>query len=551
MNPHSPVFCRGARCRWRKQAWTVILVALIGATGCATPPTPVRRTNGRLVDSARVWFDPTRRPSAADPTTDPLPSEADPLEQIGAALPPIVVSVRGSIAYQSLPVDLDPVAGNARPIANPSSESRYLAVAQLSRGVRIATGERIDTLLNSLSSPSISPASLPARTAALWPGVSAAIRWENDAMSKDESEEPIASTGYWEAVEVVASLSNAAKGSPTPRFSVLLHGLVDASESGRTAVQPHPPLTTALPREDSERAPLSESVAIEFSEPTARFLLWIPIAGRGSEALILLVATESTDTLPASELEAQRTQLLNHTRKPDPLSVWEEFESAIENLQWRASQRRALTHLAESTGCSLARDVALTAPQPFLGRCCEAIHEALVQEARPATVADLGYSVERATYLELAQRLDDGLPPSVEAAMILHAGQVARNPSAVVEIFTVATTLSELPSVLAEANFIGLRHSRASARARAFDWLSRKELAPAGFDPLASATERRQALRAALETWTPDPKTPTGTSDTSNEEPQPTDTPSPAKPRDPSTPTRANPNEPSLHKAGS
>jgi hypothetical protein len=54
--------------------------------------------------------------------------------------------------------------------------------------------------------------------------------------------------------------------------------------------------------------------------------------------------------------------------------------------------------------------------------------------------------------------------------------------------------LADLERRLINENRISLEDMSPAARTRAYEWLRQRELAPAGYDPLASAKERRVAL---------------------------------------------------------
>ncbi len=185
------------------------------------------------------------------------------------------------------------------------------------------------------------------------------------------------------------------------------------------------------------------------------------------------------------------------------------FQRALEGLRWPAKQRKALSFLAETTGAEVTADVCITGTQAIVARLSDAVAKAARETPGARDRAAMGWIVERVTLETLAALLaEKKLPLELEAVLVRHAGEAGRNPASLAELLKGAKGLGDLRSGIARENLIALEDASPAARVRAFDWLSARGTAPAGFDPLASTKERRLALEKALEI----PETnPTGT----------------------------------------
>jgi hypothetical protein len=90
------------------------------------------------------------------------------------------------------------------------------------------------------------------------------------------------------------------------------------------------------------------------------------------------------------------------------------------------------------------------------------------------------------------------LPPELKAVLTVYAGEPARHSGSLDEIAQQSTSRQDLENRLTAENLVFLTDSSPASRVRAFDWLKARGLAPAGFDPLGSGKQRREALDKAL-----------------------------------------------------
>lgn len=469
---------------------TVLGFVALLLSGCAAPPPVVVHASASATEPPRIWV--------GSALTGPIPSESESFE----AAPTQSAVVLVEVIYDAPEFDLPALASDSHPIANPRLESRRLPVGRLSRGVRLVPTEQLDTLRTGIRGRPVDT-----ETLAFWPGVSTAVRYTNDPahpLSLDQD--------HWHTVELIGSVT--ADEPDTVHFALLFVGHYASSS----------------PEVEGEAA--EELIPIDLPDGAAEaggdFGIWIPIPASNDDALLLTVRPGSASEIDSSNLDALRERVELPPAEKRDLTVWREYETAIDGLRWKATQRRSLANLAQLTGAALARDVALAAPNAFLLELCPDVYARLNAAEPPTDEAALGYLVERATYGAIGARLDRNVPPPVEAVLVQHAGQAGRFSASIDEVFSIARSLKDLPRVLAEENFIFLQDTNPAARARALEWLRRRNLAPEGFDPLAPAAERRRILRDAMERWSPtEGMTPPPPKETPPPTPSPPTTPAP------------------------
>ena len=90
------------------------------------------------------------------------------------------------------------------------------------------------------------------------------------------------------------------------------------------------------------------------------------------------------------------------------------------------------------------------------------------------------------------------LPPELKAVLTVYAGEPGRHGGSLDDIAKQATSRQDLENRLTAENLVFLTDASPSSRVRAFDWLKARGLAPAGYDPMGTGKQRRQALDKAL-----------------------------------------------------
>jgi hypothetical protein len=232
-----------------------------------------------------------------------------------------------------------------------------------------------------------------------------------------------------------------------------------------------------------------------------------PAEGRSPSAdlfLVLGVRRADVDGRDA-ELAAAAEAVLSGTAHPTtqaagiglPGSSEVAFSGAVHALAVPEARRAALAFLAREMQASLTEEVALSAEDELLGSLCDRLSERW-QPGHPAAPA-MAFELESETLTVLAELEDAGsLPPGMRTLLTLHAGEAGRRAASLEEVLGAARTLSGLRARLAAENAIYLEDNDPAARVRAYEWLAARNLAPAGYDPLAPVEARRAALEAAM-----------------------------------------------------
>jgi len=172
---------------------------------------------------------------------------------------------------------------------------------------------------------------------------------------------------------------------------------------------------------------------------------------------------------------------------------------ALRELDDSPRRRAALVYLADQGGASLCQDVAMLANDALL----QTIALSVKQDA-PTAISDgnqeqYAWILDRSAIAAMQPLLTKAtLPPELFTVLTEHFGEPGRHAAAVDEIMHGSSNGHELQQRLISENYIYLEDSSPAARVRAFEWLTAQKLAPAGFDPLGSPKQRRQALDQAL-----------------------------------------------------
>lgn len=217
--------------------------------------------------------------------------------------------------------------------------------------------------------------------------------------------------------------------------------------------------------------------------------------GAEPRALALLEAARAS-----ADRAAQRAE---QARQPFDRRVFEaqRRRSALEALGRPERARAALLTLADPGGARLAGDLALAASAAELSEFAALAQQRLGADAAVlAEAGSTGLALERLA-LEIALRWasEGRLADELEAALWLHGGELGRFPGTWLELARDAASIADLERAIVQENLGFLEDPTPAARVRAFDFLTKRGLAPAGFDPLASREARRQALAAAAE----------------------------------------------------
>lgn len=233
-------------------------------------------------------------------------------------------------------------------------------------------------------------------------------------------------------------------------------------------------------------------------------------AGQAIAALIEITPGDtSTEHLQALSTAMQQVResgtavASRPTTLPTGRDASAELRAASESLARTDRLRQTLVYLGGQTGARLTEDTALVADDSILQKLAEQARAALdaasaagVGRSDPKAV---GWLLDKATLQQLGKYLNEGkLPPELSAVLSTHAGEAGRNVGSIEDVSRHMTSREDLDNRLVAENLIYLEDASPSARVRAFDWLNSRGRAPANFDPLASAKDRRLALEQGL-----------------------------------------------------
>lgn len=184
-------------------------------------------------------------------------------------------------------------------------------------------------------------------------------------------------------------------------------------------------------------------------------------------------------------------------REPGPPGL----AAVLDGLTWRERRRDALDSLARAAGADLTRDLLYILPSGILRSLAEEVHD-LAGSERSREGSDgismdtLAWFLDRTAVRLLAGKLDqESLSPELEAILVRHTGEVARHPDLIKEFADAARNRKDFHALVLEENRHFLKNVSPASRIRAHDWLAGQGAALEGYDPLAPADARRQALR--------------------------------------------------------
>jgi hypothetical protein len=170
---------------------------------------------------------------------------------------------------------------------------------------------------------------------------------------------------------------------------------------------------------------------------------------------------------------------------------------SLQALELAEHQRPAVVFLTSTHAAPLALDLALSTDATTLAAWVKMFMERTGEEIVFADNLDeeMGWAMDSVAWELLAERLDDGeLPAGLRGTLVRHAGEAGRFPGSIADALRFSTDQATFRDAIVDENRSFLASSDPAARVRAFDWLSSHDLAPEGYDPLATRNERRDAL---------------------------------------------------------
>jgi hypothetical protein len=480
----------------------LLLLAICGCVSTPTPPPSALAPPSVLAET---------RTYSGTPLSGPLATDASSLTPTSA----LGVKVT-FFALEKMPKVADePLGPHVRLIVASRENSPVLASARLTLGVRLIELDKTDDILANVNAGKYGRSALIATfDGALLPAATTAF-----SLAEPPSQAGSSSDQTNRRIEL-----DFCPQSKSVEAAILMDDFLDLSpprEIEEAFIQNRPPPTVgragiaAAKRAEPSEPPVFQSELAIFDRPAARnaFALLAPIQfgnseshaviaiveispGRSDPAFQKLIAQAIWQIQQSSQTAAQQAAH-NRAEAPD----WPGLSSAVEALAWSSRQRTGLLYLAQQTSASATEDVVLAADDSIVSRLADSVRNAIAAAPDARDRKSVGWILERSTYELLLQIQSGGkLPPELASILALRTGQAGRNAGTLEEVLDNTVSQQDMVNRLAAENYIFLEDSSPSARVRAFDWLAAQNLAPANFDPLASAKERRQALDQAEQT---------------------------------------------------
>lgn len=222
--------------------------------------------------------------------------------------------------------------------------------------------------------------------------------------------------------------------------------------------------------------------------------------GDSQAVAILITISPWTDT-PANQLAAKNSRQSVTTTKdfhsPRALLNRPDLIVAIDNIGKPGVRRASLVYLAGQTGAKLTQDVAAVAQTPVLGELVKAV-AANTTDAQAMPVTTLGWVLDKTTYrLLYDMQKTKHLPEQLRIAMALHLGEAAWHASSLDEIARNLASRQDYRRRVIRENLIYLEDTSPADRLTAYDWLQTHHLAPPNYNPLAGNQARNAALDKA------------------------------------------------------
>lgn len=395
----------------------------------------------------------------------------------------VVASVRLIALEQPLPADLlKPIDPDVRLIVSDRADAPVVPVMNLTRGIRwtagVGEGDETAQLAAKLSNGALGrSAEMSSIDLAVPPGATAVLR----AIDRSDG-----GTGAQRGIELSLHL----EPSPSPDHQLQIAVAINEGAQELAVLR-----SVAV----TDPTPLALAIPFRFSDGRTRALVALIQASPGSDAPgvhVALARCAADLSKSASEASARPTTLALGA------AAWPGFETALGALDEPAARRASLLYLASETDALVCGDCALVADDQTLGQLAQHVRRGAAATAATTqpTTESLGWALDASAIALMSQlQSDNKLPPELLAVFIRHTGQAAQNGGLVQEIVAGATGRKDFEQRVQAENFVSLEDSAPGARVRAFDWLSARGQAPSGYDPLASAKERRAALNKALD----------------------------------------------------
>jgi hypothetical protein len=289
-------------------------------------------------------------------------------------------------------------------------------------------------------------------------------------------------------------VSPSAAGGDRPRLLATARGKADAP--------PTPGVAAPQPRE--------RSVLLDWplDTPTGEFALVFPGPSRRGVpgATVFRVAIEPANGDPqitqASALVlADLSRVSGHAAPTRGQLMASSLSAAPAPHAFRTS----LATVCAQTQADVTTEALLLLDDKALASITQPVVQALGAAPADADPTQLGWLIDRAVLGALAKASAGGeAGGEVRAMLSARFGEVGRDASAVADLAAASPSRTDFDTRVRAENVIRLDDASPASRVRAFDWMARREAADAlkGYDPMAPAAQRRNAIEQYLQQQT-------------------------------------------------
>lgn len=304
------------------------------------------------------------------------------------------------------------------------------------------------------------------------------------------------------------SLTVSLRRRPGKSPSLVLSLLARRPAPGRDRGLPALEEQIVLNDRPSDRMSLAIVVPSPFSGAAKAIAIFVDVLDppRPDEPGILSHGEAYADCVAA--LAAQAIKEQERPKLPDNRpGAMPTLDVARRALSRSSTRRGGLLALARGSGSTLTEDLALAANPSFVKELAATIMARLEGGRLPADREALGRCLSLLALDRILANTGD-LPLEFEAPLQRFGGALATYPVQLRGLVEDSQGSTQLNSHLRHDNLEALDDGAPSQRALAAAWLAERKALPAGYHPLAKASERRAALLRASEPESPRKKAP-------------------------------------------
>jgi hypothetical protein len=469
-----------------------IILSMLQVVGCTNQKTPLSAPTASIEQTSYIGT------AVSGPTQGKIDADA-----INGA---IHVSVQLVAIKQASLEKLSPPAADARLIVATRDRQPVLPAGELTGRLRCATGDAAKAFASQLeSAPPHEVVKWEQKTLAIPKGVVAKLTIADSSSFANPDDR--------RQIQLLFRNAPDRSGALACEAAVGIVDLVNAQKSEDTkessAANPltQPPswqrellVTRPIPVVDGITGAIV--IPFEFKDANAHFFAAIidatPAPQPADSDWTTALEQCKADVKKESDAAAARANAILASQLN---SNWPGFEASLSAARDPKTRRQSMVYLASQSGARLSRDVYLVADDPTLEKLLAAIANR-IGAVKPADQSDsnLAWILDFTTLQTLSKMLNDNqLAPELSSVLTSFGGEAGRHASSLDEITKNLTGPGELQTRLIAENMIYLEDSSPAARVRAFDWLTSRKTAPAGYDPLGPARARKDALENALQ----------------------------------------------------